>query len=467
MKTQNIVASAIGSPDTYSVGGLPLPSKIFEWTVQDTVKNILATQSAAKTAIIERICKRFPLVKPKVGEQLTNVQLIANKQANANRKQAYIALNDWQSIQTVPWLHRYFRDEYKRGHCRQNRQIVYQGNGYSCTCMSRYVVKLEVQGLERGKRIELWVKSNRTITGQIRVIRNDAGELEIHHLETLYNRDYCKLLNRKESVGVDRGHTEVFWTSDDECLGDDFGKQLNQKTERITRKGCNKNKLWALAYRRYAQTNPELAARIQYNNLGNKTELKRRCQDDAYVETVVNQACKSLTSTYSQVFVEELVEQISSNKSLSRRAKNRLNKWEKGTVADRLSHWAARNLMKIEWVNAAYTSQVDHRNGTLLGSRNGDSFTGYDGVVLQADWNASLNVLAREKDKVITRYMKYVDVQEVLLRRTAAFLKTLGKTLLDAVEQGLLDKKHTKHSKFKELVHGQYQRLDTQGTNSY
>lgn len=74
---------------------------------------------------------------------------------------------------------------------------------------------------------------------------------EIHHLETLYNRDYCELLNRQDELGLDRGYTEVFYTSNSEALGDDFGKQLTRKTDRITNHGRNKNKLWSLAHVRY------------------------------------------------------------------------------------------------------------------------------------------------------------------------------------------------------------------------
>ncbi len=55
MKTQNIIAEKFGKPDTYLVNGLPLPAKIFEWTVQDTAKNILVQESAARTAIIRVI----------------------------------------------------------------------------------------------------------------------------------------------------------------------------------------------------------------------------------------------------------------------------------------------------------------------------------------------------------------------------------------------------------------------------
>lgn len=276
---------------------------------------------------------------------------------------------------------------------------------------------------------------------------------EIHHLETLYNRDYYQLINRQLEIGLDRGYTEVFYTSNNQALGNNFGVQLNKKTDRITRIGHNKNKLWSLAHIRY-KGNPQKAKKIIENNLGNKTELKRRNKDDAYVNTVVNTACKDATTQASTVNVESLIEQISSNRKISRRAKNRLEKWEKGTVKDRLAHWSQRNNTNLNWVNSAYTSQIDHRNGTLLGNRSGDNFTTYDRVVFQSDYNAAKNVLHRGLDKEITRFMKYTEVQAVLLRRTALFLSAMGLTLLDAINLGWLDVKHKKCQAFKEILHG-------------
>lgn len=420
--TQNIVAAKSGKAETRLVKGKPLPSKIFEWTVQDAAKNILASQEASKVEIIKRIYKRISL---HTDPNLTKQQIAENKEFTKQRQAAIDALKSFETIKTIPWLHRYFRDCYKRGHCQQNRQIVYQQQAYSCKRISRYLVEVEVQGLERGKRIKLIVKSNRIITGQIRLIRNDNGDLEIHHLETLYNRDYCDLLTRQPELGLDRGYTEVFYTSNNEVLGDDFGKQLTRKTDRITAYGRNKNKLWSLAHVRYKDDKYK-ANRIIQNNLGSQTENKRRRIDDAYVNTVVNTACKAATKQAVTIHVEDLLERISPNKKLSRRAKNRLEKWEKGTVKDRLTHWSQRNSTNLNWVNAAYSSQVDRRNGTLLGTRNGDCFTAYDRVEFHSDLNAAKNVLHRGLDTEITRFMKYKDVQVVLLRRTAMSLKCNG-----------------------------------------
>jgi len=61
---------------------------------------------------------------------------------------------------------------------------------------------------------------------------------------------------------------------------------------------------------------------------------------------------------------------------------------------------------------------VDSRYGVLLGKRSGYSFHCFDGVVLQADENAALNVLARLHDQEIDRWTPYQKVKSILLERT-------------------------------------------------
>ncbi|NEP54119.1 MAG: transposase [Moorea sp. SIO3C2] len=124
----------------------------------------------------------------------------------------------------------------------------------------------------------------------------------------------------------------------------------------------------------------------------------------------------------------------------------------KGAMRDSLQKWASWTGSVVKEVQPSYTSQIDSRNGTLLGKRTGDNFTGFDGVVLQADHNAAKNVLARGTDKGISRYSSRTEVQAVLLRRTARFLKGMGLSLMDAVELGWLDSKHTKTQAFKQLL---------------
>ena len=96
-----------------------------------------------------------------------------------------------------------------------------------------------------------------------------------------------------------------------------------------------------------------------------------------------------------------------------------MNSWAKGILADALNSVFLQRGVAHDIVNAAFTSQIDHRTGLLQGTRNGDRFTGIDGVVMQADENAAKCVLARFYDTEITRYMSKDEVKQILLKRAS------------------------------------------------
>lgn len=98
------------------------------------------------------------------------------------------------------------------------------------------------------------------------------------------------------------------------------------------------------------------------------------------------------------------------------------NPW-KQTLSDAMGDIKASDVSQrrgstLILVNAAYTSPMDSRNGTLSGKRCGDSFYCEDGVVLQADHNAAGNVKARLHDSEISQWMPYQQVKSILLART-------------------------------------------------
>ena len=109
---------------------------------------------------------------------------------------------------------------------------------------------------------------------------------------------------------------------------------------------------------------------------------------------------------------------IFSNKKFSKNVTRRLSAWTKGVIAQAIENVSRRRGSTVIHVNAAYTSQMDSRNGTLSGKRSGDKFYCADGVVLQADVNAARNVLARSQDPEISLWTPYQQVKSILLKRT-------------------------------------------------
>jgi len=167
-----------------------LPAELWEWSVDDTMKALLAQQEAAVTFIKRKIDQKT-LDK---NEKLRLLKLLNNAPTKDK------------------WLHRTFRNQYQRGHTFIRNQIVYQNAGYTCKRLGRNTVKLEVQGLVKGKRIFLTLKCRHIVSGQIRLIRNDKGKLEIHCTRQ-------RILTPPKSqpdktLGLDKGYTEALYTSE-------------------------------------------------------------------------------------------------------------------------------------------------------------------------------------------------------------------------------------------------------------
>jgi IS605 OrfB family transposase len=69
------------------------------------------------------------------------------------------------------------------------------------------------------------------------------------------------------------------------------------------------------------------------------------------------------------------------NKSRGKNTNRKLSAWCKGEIHQALTEIADRTGSTIKIVNPAYTSQVDHLTGTLLGTRKGDCFIRYTGAM--------------------------------------------------------------------------------------
>ncbi|NEO74004.1 zinc ribbon domain-containing protein [Moorena sp. SIO3H5] len=412
---------------------LGLPSKLMEWTVSDVAKAITASQAACTDAVIKRVYKRFSgkiyqKVRKELCKQLLTLAFLDN-----------------------PLLHRLVRKEFQRGRSWIKNQIVYQQGGYRCKRISRHTYQLELAGLRRGKRNRVIVRSNRKIKGQIRLIYNQLLQrFEVHFL---VDHGTVEIPSSRRAIGVDKGYTEAFYDSDGQAYGKDLGKLATKKSDRICAKNRNRGKLWAI-HRKLEKIDPAKSARILENNLSRKTENRRLRKNQSELKSIIGAASKSLFKGESlKVFAENLTQPIR-NKRQSKAMSRKLNSWMKGEIRDSLQKWANWTGSVVTEVQPSYTSQADSVTGTLLGKRIGDSFTRFDGVVLQADHNAAKNILARGTDKEISRYMNKTEVQAVLLRRTARFLRGMGLSLADAVELGWLDFKHSKTRAFKELLAG-------------
>lgn len=116
----------------------------------------------------------------------------------------------------------------------------------------------------------------------------------------------------------------------------------------------------------------------------------------------VNKACDLLLkSTDANILVLEdlsnIKEKTSKTKEGFKRKKhnNALSQVPLYLFKERLTHKAQLVGKRVETVSPAYTSQTDSRTNKRDGIRKGCNYVCSDGVVLDADWNAAVNIAHR------------------------------------------------------------------------
>lgn len=440
--------SPMSSPDKVirkllGMGGFDDAKKLHEWQCLDTIKAIGAGQEAAKTYISREIWRKFKLTQ---NEKDRSSWLNQNGKSKKDEAFSLFPVNDVEQARldlfeklykdptsacrepcrTDNWLHRQFRKFYKRGHTYQRNQVVYQGAGYVARRLTRNTVEVVLNGLNRQSKITLKLKCRHVISGQIRVIKNEQDALEIHCTR---KRQIVQIKGTPtQSLGVDKGYTEAFFTSNGEEIGKGLGKLMTAKTNRITRTNRNRYRIRSHA----ATLTAKKQATILENNLGYKVKSRILKREKATIKSFIRADLRRMVTVPTVIFAEDLSQPII-GKAQAKGINRKLNQWMKGELQDSLEVISKETGSIVKVVNPAYTSQMCSHTGTLLGSRSGARFTCYTGVVIQADKNAALNILYRGSDSEITRWMKYGEVRTILLFRTVRYLASIGKSVSEAL----------------------------------
>ncbi|MDJ0575129.1 MAG: zinc ribbon domain-containing protein [Xenococcaceae cyanobacterium MO_234.B1] len=408
-------------PSLYQVAYKP-----WERTFQSVIDDIHAVQEAAKSFVIRKIYRYFQPEKIIVKGKTCFLE------HTSFRKELVKSLNSTEFMQ-YPLIKRWVRQEYHRGHTWVKNQIVLDASDCNIT-RSGSIVTISLPGEPKGKRsyerINLKFRCGRVKpTGRLRIIFEDDN------VRLCYPKVVTKQENHNTSiVGIDKGYTEGFYGSDGVVYADGIGKLMTAATEKHYIKGKRRQKLWALSTEKPHSF-------IHSCNLGTKNQNKSQAKVRATLRTLIRTGVHQIFDSHLSIVCEDLSQPIR-NKGKSKKINRRLAAWCKGELQQALEQVSQRRQSVVTLINPAYTSQVDSRNGTLLGRRDGDRFFTFDGEVLQADSNASMNIKNRLTDTEIGRYQKAAAVQKILLKRTASFLALMGLTLEDALNRGWLHSKH-------------------------
>ncbi len=431
----------ICSPDSV---GLDKARKLWEWAVNDAAKAISAQQEAAKVFLVREIWRKCPVTstekdrnawmgkKPNKAKRLEGEKKFPPEVRELERVRLIHLL--WNNPTADNWLHRKFRNQYQRGHTYQGNQIVYQDAGYTAKRLTRNTVELSLNSDERKVKIILKLKCRHVPSGQIRLIKNEFGSLEIHCVR-------YRTLTKPEGkptkkIGLDKGYTEGFYTSEGVPIAKGLGVLLTAKSSRQVKENRNRYRLFQHAEKKGGKT----ASNIHQFNLTSRKKRRKLAASKATVKNLIRKDLRSNITSPVHIFAEDLSSPIKGKKQ-AKRINRKLNQWMKAELQDSLEIIAKETGSTVTVVNPAYTSQVDSQTGTLLGQRKGDCFTRYTGDVLQADKNAAMNICHRGSDTEITRWMKYDKVRSILIERTVRYLGSIGTTVAEALNLGWFSSK--------------------------
>ena len=366
----------IKSGRQFNVGANP-----WKETLRDTMDNIKANREAAKF-----------YVKQAIHSHITNKE---------EQKRLYTLLKSdkWFGDN---YLSRIMRKYWHRGHNHTDNQIIVRSDDYTTFILDKNVW-IKIPGLIKGKRIAIPLSTALAPTGTLRIILRN-NKVEVHYAVEQTITNDCG----SQTIGVDKGFTEVLTDSNGTQYGTTLGATLTTESDRLKIKYQRRNKLSAIAKKK-----PHV---IKYN-LGRKKLDSQSIKHQAKIKTIVHEAVNRVVDIASTIAAEDLSSPIASKK-FSKNVSRRLSSWTKGVIASALENVSRRRGSTVILVNAAYTSQVDSVDTTLSGRRSGDKFYRENGEVLQADTNAARNALARLFDSEISRWTPFKTVKAILLKRT-------------------------------------------------
>ena len=350
-----------------------IPARLWKETLRDTIGTINAYFEAGFKEVIKTLYKKHGKTKAK---ELTKFL-----------KADYKSNNE---------LHRLVRKLIPKGVSKADN-IICLDEG--CYTFEQDI--LLVTGLRKRKMLSIPLTTKYRPKGNFKIILKEDNRCELR-----VNFKYqTKVQTEKpyEAIGVDKGYTEVFTDSTGERHGNDFGKLLTKKSDFLKEKYKNRNKLYAIMKKANEKGDKKKANNIKKNNLDNKKLNRQKEKANIELKEIIYKAAKTLAQKAKIIAIEDLTFKTKSTKF--KNVNRRLSSWIKSTIDEAISKYCFIYGTKLVYVNAAYTSQGDSRyNCALVGKRIGNSFIGFDEVVLDADINAALNILARLYDQEILKY---------------------------------------------------------------
>ena len=268
-------------------------------------------------------------------------------------------------------------------------QLLYLDNGL----YSYKNGNINISTLEKGKRLSIKVNDNRIFNTNL-IIKWDN-----HRLRIISTKKYNSKANNfiKHEIGIDKGITNLISTSSGNVYGKNIFDKIFERLEKQFEKDKNRNRIF-----QYMNDINDVRKieNIKNNNMTSIKRTKFMNKTKAFGKNLINREIKNLIKEEKPtLIVKELLMFKNTNRNISKKVKNKLNKWYCGYINKKIELECIKREIDFIDINPAYTSQICNKCGNL-GKRNGDVFTCKNCGKQHADINAAINILKR-KDKNI------------------------------------------------------------------
>lgn len=175
----------------------------------------------------------------------------------------------------------------------------------------------------------------------------------------IYEKSSPSIKNIGKSLGIDIGYKKLLSTSNKEY----YGVELNKLYNKLSKKKQGSRNFKQLLVER---------------------------------DKLINQACNNLPLNDIKQLVIEDLKNVKYKSIFSAKFNNKLQRWSYRKTISKLERLCEENGILLTKVNPAYTSQTCSHCGVIKKeNRNGENYSCSCGLIIDADYNAAMNILHR------------------------------------------------------------------------
>ena len=268
---------------------------------------------------------------------------------------------------------------------------------------------IAISTVNKGRRLPIKLKDERIFKGNL-TLKWDTRLIIYGTAKTEIKIN----VNPKNVVAIDKGRRKLVTSTSGNSYGTGYSELTKDLIEKQERKMKERQFYWNL-YRNFLKSEKTLKAEnVLANNLGkkkfNKFSERIREKSRSYINHELDLFFE--TEKPTEIIKEDLTWENLNGKSKGKNFNRIISRWEKGYLDSQIEWKSEQRGIKITNVNPAYTSQICHicKN---FGNRDGETFAcPHCGNKMDADVNATHNIMKRKEIKKINIYTSASKVKE-------------------------------------------------------